>query len=911
MLKRTISFFVTLLLVFAAIPAGAEFIDVNGTKYEKAVQLLCDLDIVEGVSPDRFEPMEQVKRSDAARLVTALSGMQMTCSMQVYSDVPPQHPDYNAIYAATQLGIISGVGEGLYNPDGFISGEQAAKMLVSLAGYKAHAEAAGGYPSGYLTMANRLDLLKGVSMAAPFTKGELALMLYNTLFAVPAEKASYGDEKISFVTGEENLLAQNLKIYIAEGIVEANCYTAFSGLPTMEGEVRIAGKNYIAPQKLVNMMGREVRVYYKMTDADEREIVSFADKDGANCIRLAASDISAETTKENLVYEREEDAKPETVSLSDARVLWNGCVLSPYKAEDLKPAQGFVTVWESAFGKAILVEIESYQDFIVDDNDIESCILSFKDNAYEKKELDYGDNNVKYIAMDKNGEPSDLSALTAGTVVSLMESRDKKVCSVYVSAETVNGKVTEKTTDSLVVNGKEYRISGAFGKAIPEVGQTHLFRLNFAEEIVSAEEGALSRNYAYLMMGKYEGKGLAAQAKVKLLTKNNEIRVCNAAQNITVNGILVGKDKLFNVSASLTPEQKTEVLKIFDLDSAMSGTNDNYTVEQLIVFEENADGEITEITTAIDKAESAERDPNTFSLHYTAEGAMFLAYSLRMFNSKYRVLTDTPIFTVGNKYTGGNDEEYKVVSGSALEHARTYPGLCLYDMNHVNESGAMVTKLDMGGGATLYNAHAVLVKEVMTVLGKDGEVTPAIRVVGQDGKETMLQFADDLMATFSATVISDKEKDPMRYTDPGTKETKLPDEIPVSKLLPGDIIKYTEINGEMTSALVCFRAASPTELEMAFEGTTRKWPSPTNDYYTNIWLYAKAEYAEDTGFRFYAKSAKGEYRERVHTYGSATILIFDTERGTVRTGNKTSLSKGDFFFASRKTSAEQLIVIYR
>ncbi len=911
MIKRLIGLAISFVLLLTGLPVGAELIDVHGTKYEKAVQLLCDIGVWEKGASDYFWPEEEVTRADAASYIVSLSGISEMAASEIFSDVPPSHPAFAKIYQAHQLGLISGVGDGTFNPEGVVSYEQAAKMLVVLAGYKVHAEAAGGYPGGYLTIANQKGILDGLAPGATFTKGDLAHMLYNTLFVVPAEMASYGDENISFITEGENLLAKFLKIYMAEGTMEANCYTSISGGTVPEGEVRIGGENYIAPEALVHKIGREMRVYYKVNAQDEREVVSFVSRDGVTAITLNADEISPETTKEKLVYARREDERPVTVTLDGAHLIFNGSVLPDFESADLKPKQGVITVWETAAGKVTLVEVEAYVDLLCDDVDKEASIVYLKKNDYEKKELDYGDDSVKYIVTDTNGNPFALDALTENTVLSLIENRDKNVRKVIVSKETVSGKITEKTVDALMINGKEYSLSDAFGTVLPNVGEELLFRLNFAGEIVSADKSAFLRNYAYLMAASYEGKGLSASPKMKLLTLDNEIRVYPVAENVTVNDTLIGKDKLFNVSASLSAEQKAEVVKIFDLDSAMLGAKDNFAVEQLIVFEENADGEITKITTAINKNESTERDPNVFSLQFTAESAMFLAYSLRMFNSKYRVLTDTPVFTVGNKYTGSNDDEYKVVLGSALEHSGHYPGICLYDMNDVNEASCMVTKVDIGGGASLYDSSAVLVKEVMTVLTEDGEVTPAIRVVGAGGKETTIQFPDDMKATFSATVISDKDKDPLREIDPITKETSLPAEIPVSKLLPGDIIKYTDVNGTMTSAIVCFRAGSPTELEMAYEGTTRKWPSPTNDYYTNIWLYAKAECAEDASFRFYAKSANGEYRERVHTYGSATVLIFDRERGTVRVGDSSSLVKNDTFFASRKISAEQLVVIYR
>lgn len=907
MKKRVLGLLVLLVLVMTVLPTSAEIIDVHGTKYEKAVQLLCDIGILESVSPSYFKPMEPVSRSDAARYVAALSGIAETEAKEVFSDVPSSHPHFSSIYLAYQLGLVSGVGGGSFNPVGEVSGEQAAKMLVTLAGYKAHAEAGGGYPSGYLALANQLGILKGVSTAVPFTKGELALMMYNTLFVIPARQASYGDTDGTFVTDGDNLLAHFLRIYMTEGLVTANCYTSISGGTTREGEISVNGERYIAPAALMQTVGREMRVYYKENEQGEKEIVSFASAENTSALVLRAEDILPETTETTLVYQRNEDEKRISISLGSAYVLYNGSIRSPYTEADIEPAAGTVTIWETASGKATLVAVEEYTDFVVENVSTEESFIYYEDNAQNEKGLDCADTNVRFIITDADGNPADLQKITTGMVVSVMKSRDGKVCTVIVCGDTVSGLITEKTDKSVIISGKEYEFSSGFSEALPDVGENVALSLNYQGKAVKTAGIIAERKYGYLMTGSFEGKGLSSVGKIKLLTAEGKVEVFTASEKFAVNDAIIGGENLFNSGAVLSSVQSAAMEKIYQ---------DGKIVEQLVVYDVNESGEITSVTTAADRTTELERDQSVFSLNYETPEAMFLGYSLRTFHTKYHLPTNAIVFAVAESYTGDNDDQYKVLAGSSIEHSKGYKELKLYDLSDENIISAMVTKMKVEDADT-YRSNAVLVKEVVHAMTEDGIACEAIRVIGKGGAETLLYNPEEIEADLAYVgtdgrtreiVITNKEEDPVCKENGGV----LPISIPLSKLEPGDIVKYSTIGNALKSMIVCLRAGYAVDLEKGFKGSALSSASETDDYREALFVYStNLLYAGETGFRFLATGVDGVKRERFHTYGDAPVLIFDTEKDTVKMGTKASLTKGDAFFASRSNTVEHLIVIYR
>lgn len=893
MKKRMLCAILFITMLLTAIPTGAKFIDVQGTKYEDAVGLLCDLNIMQSNASEYFEPTEQVHRSDAARYVSALSGIGETEAQMIYTDVPATHPDFGAIFLAHQLGLVSGVGNGLFNPDGFVSAEQMAKMLVTLAGYQPHAEAAGGYPSGYLSLASRLDILKGVSIEEPFTKGELAKMLYNTLFVIPAERASYGDADGSYVERGANILKIFLHVGEAEGMVTANPATAIRGAKTREGMVAIEDVHYIATSALAQKIGRKVVAYYKENEYGEREILSFRDAADATTTEVDAKNILPETSNATFCFEREGDGRKTSVSITSSTVvLYNGGVLTAPSAEDFKPSQGTVYVTEEGSAASLIV-VEAYEDYVVDFVNTNEEKLYFEDNNYGRASLDLEGQAVYLTATKKDGTPMSLRECQAGQILSVFFSRDGKVCTVIESSDTVGGVITEKTEDAILIEGKQYAFSKAFTGSIPNVGENVMLYLNFKEKIVDATNNVSSRQYGYLMAARFEGKGLSKVGKVKLLTVENEVVTFEAADNIRINDVTIGGAKLFNSEAVLTDSEKAEMDKVYQNDEA---------VEQVIVYELNAEGKLISITTAVEGTYK-EKNPDVFSLQYVSNEAsadrapLFLQHGLRSFETKFHIPTSTIVFSVAASYTGDNDKQYKALTGSDLVHSTRYPNLKLYDLNEENEPAVLVTKKSMNQVGSMYQSNAVLVKSVGTAMMEDGTVCEAVTIVGAGGKEQVLYNPDEIEAIFSKTAI--------------TSEEGITEKLALSKLDPGDVIKFAASDGVLTDALVCFRNNSPKESEKGFDGTVTANITEVFDYFTGVWVYAKVDYAGENAFLFSTPKSNGKIYDRMHTFGSATVLVYDKARNTVKVGTKASLVKGDMIFASRYNSYEHLIVIYR
>ena len=112
--------------------AEAGFTDIKGHWAEQEISSMAERGYVSGVGDQLFAPDAPVTRAQfAAFLVKCLGIALPTAQAPVFSDVPQSHWAYAFISAACQNGLISGVGDGLFEPDRNISREEMAVIVVN------------------------------------------------------------------------------------------------------------------------------------------------------------------------------------------------------------------------------------------------------------------------------------------------------------------------------------------------------------------------------------------------------------------------------------------------------------------------------------------------------------------------------------------------------------------------------------------------------------------------------------------------------------------------------------------------------------------------------------------------------------------------------------------------------------
>ena len=187
-----------LTLLAGAVPFAGAFTDDAGIeqKYRTAVDEMAEKKVISGFTDGSFKPLGTLTRAQAAKILCVLlegseKAEALTKLDTGFADVPASHWAAKYVAYCVDKGVVAGVGEGKFNPDGTLSSAAFAKMLLVAYG------ADGSKFTGADWLGNVQDAVKPTFLAfnlkefgaAPLPRQEAAQMAFNAQFAQEAEAA--------------------------------------------------------------------------------------------------------------------------------------------------------------------------------------------------------------------------------------------------------------------------------------------------------------------------------------------------------------------------------------------------------------------------------------------------------------------------------------------------------------------------------------------------------------------------------------------------------------------------------------------------------------------------------------------------------------------------------------------------
>lgn len=183
---------------------GKTFDDIARHKDKTAIETLASRGIINGKSENSFEPESTMTRAEFATIIARGLGLPQKSS-NVFKDVTKNDWFYNYVGTAYSYGIIKGVSENEFNPNGTITREEAAVMVTraaslcgmdtemdtlavrdSLAQFFDYVKASSWAQSSLAFCYNEKILDDSVMDIEPkesVTRAEIASMLYNMLLS--------------------------------------------------------------------------------------------------------------------------------------------------------------------------------------------------------------------------------------------------------------------------------------------------------------------------------------------------------------------------------------------------------------------------------------------------------------------------------------------------------------------------------------------------------------------------------------------------------------------------------------------------------------------------------------------------------------------------------------------------------
>lgn len=269
-----------LLTCFPITGTAAEFTDTGEIANREAVAALYELNIVKGKEDGSFfDPAAPVTRAELVKMICVALGGGAEPILGRYT---PTYADTAGHWAkdyieyGTRLGLVSGRGGGVFDPDAPVTGSECAKILLTALGYDAAAEGFLGVfwdiPVNFRAVEKDLYAgLECLTPSAPLTRDSAARMVYNALDAGMVEY----EYQLVAVDGVLTTVAVAKDMIPVQTIIGAR-YQAFSARGILTGisgdRLSItaddrsgsttaaytgAGKDYSG------LLGQYIRVFYK------------------------------------------------------------------------------------------------------------------------------------------------------------------------------------------------------------------------------------------------------------------------------------------------------------------------------------------------------------------------------------------------------------------------------------------------------------------------------------------------------------------------------------------------------------------------------------------------------------------------------------------------------------------------
>ena len=776
---------------FAMIPSDA----VN-SKHEEAIETLGALDIMIGdAETGLFRPDENIKRSEFAKVAVETMGLgelaKSSMGKTKYPDVVEGHWASGYINIATQQGVVIGDDQHNFRPDDSITYAEAMTILVRIIGHEPAALSAGGFPNGYVSVGTQNGIAKNAvaNDNEPVKRGVVAQMTFNSLTVKMMEQTGFGsNERYEIV--DKTVLTDVLDTEKLTGQIVAIGASSLSGSSNLkDNEVKIGDEIYEvtdrALAKIRNLLGFKVTFYARTLDGDEKVVLLARPLKNANDSVTIATDnmesaelLEAGTTKVMYWLDKENDKKPlELIIDKDAKMIFNGKPIS-FDVSELTPESGRITVLDTnSDDKYDIVFVTSYENYVVEDV-IETSHRVTDKYGKPSLVLDPEDDDVKFV-ITKATQELELSDLEEWNVLSVAKSKDASIITIEVSGEYVTGKVTEIKNDERGIGGKRYKIAKNYTEEI-KLGDEGTFYLDVEGKIAAVDATkTLSSNYAYAVKGALSN-GFDKVLEIKIFDKDGKTVTLKSGEKIKLNGV-----------SGKTPQDVLEKL---------SDESDVF-VPQLITYETNASGELTQLNTATDKTESGEINKSSFTLN-VKDSLTYKAASKKL--GAYNVNSETIVFNIPAGKTSTDD--FSIENISLFEDKTEYDVL-IYDLGEDLTAKAIIVTNSQGIAGL--EDSMVIVDYIATMNNDDNELVDKLYGY-QDGKKVSFETEE------SGILVN------------GDEET----------LKTGDIIQVkTNSKGQIQSIRVLFEAKNKTtegteviadDLQIVYGKVIKKFASSIN-----------------------------------------------------------------------------------
>ena len=529
----------------SASQAAAAYSDTQGTACEGAVNVLSALKVVDGFTDGTYKPEQTVTRAQMAKLIVTALGVAdyATAKTSKFVDMGAASWAIPYVEYASNLNIVNGVGQSKFNPNGLVTYEQAATMIVRALGYTDQCkEMNGTWPAIYVQKAMALGVFEDVANggANGATRGDIAIMLYNAIEL--AEVYADADGTTHYKTGNNATYFNGVAVngVTMLGTLNKNGSQAYEVISSQDADTALTDvRPYVgAAAKVTKDKNGDILA---VGDLKTTFLTGDVSSDGK---KITVDDVDYEISNADFVGVKastggaDKDVKADKIengATTSAAIDAAAFKTSYWGVDD-------VTIAAKVSGKTVK-EIYSVATWTVkkaskvSDSDLTNVIKNCK---LLSKSFDKNDNlEPDTTSFVLNGVAS-LSDIKANNVVYVYTNTSDKIRRVDVGTTVVKGEITKKTASKITIDGKSYKFAktktGELASAPVDIdtwdaGDEVTVYLDYNGKIYNGElVESNSGNYALLYSKSTtppNSDDLASDSKVKLVVNDGSVKTFN------------------------------------------------------------------------------------------------------------------------------------------------------------------------------------------------------------------------------------------------------------------------------------------------------------------------------------------------------------------------------------------------
>ena len=495
--------------------SNADFKDADKIDYNEAVDVMNAVGVFVGDEKGNFNPKENLTRAQAAKIISYLLLGNKTAEGLAgsgkFTDVAKTSWAAGFVDYCAAVGVVNGMGNGKFDPNGSLTTLQFAKMLLVALGYDAKIEGFVGsdWSINVSAKANQVGLLNGLDVGAnaTLTREQAAKMCLNTLKAPLVEydtkgttvtvggdaSVTVGASKAEFKTST-NKKAQTISNAVINGT------TAYT--------VEFAEEYY-----------SDLKLNANTTDDFGRPCVEWFWKADSIGVYSNSDDLVATYTKKVTaadVYTAVGKSVSDDVNSGKAKLV--SYIDGAMTVVDKNDAKNYVTKNDSTkvngTGNGDYTEVYVDGDNNVTIVTIRTYLFQAASDYNSKKDTitltAAGDTDIALDNIVVDGEDFDIKSFKSDDYILVTASTDGKSNKYTVqsvdAAEVVSGEVTGyKLDNSATIGGTEYNYSsttkegsGKVRSTTYTVGQNARVVLDKYGYVIAVDEAVVASNYVYV-----------------------------------------------------------------------------------------------------------------------------------------------------------------------------------------------------------------------------------------------------------------------------------------------------------------------------------------------------------------------------------------------------------------------------